>query len=168
MQRLIPLLFFLSLLFACTWRSELEEPAPRLPTVDAAPEATTATKTSTPTSTSPSATGCHVKIEAVVKGEVYRGPPPPTPSQANDPTYWELYDKYSHGDFHLACEYKVRLNGALYLHEHYFNNTMRDLDESHCEASVQEVEESIRSFTDHCTDLHAGEYWGFRLKPLSP
>jgi hypothetical protein len=108
----------------------------------------------------------------LVDAAEYRGPGPMTPALsdtlAKDPKLARTYNAKSHGDHHIQCTYRVKVNGKPYTHTHVIGNTFREYETSRCDEVRDEVAQSIISFTKECADLHAGEYWGFKLDPVPP
>lgn len=115
----------------------------------------------------PPASFCQVQVQSVLSAEAFRGSGPPSPANQamrNDPR-WQAEE---HGESHVQCRYRVELRGRAYAYLHVVSTTPRGVGspQSLCEGLRAEVEARIRSFTEQCVDLSAGEYYGYRLEPL--
>lgn len=102
-------------------------------------------------------------IEAVLSAEVYRGSPPKSQSQIDTE---KAYTGYREDDDHflkyVACTYQVRIAGKRYSYQEYFNDIAQQdkLSKATCEAERAKLEEHIEAFTERCTNLRRGEYYG--------
>lgn len=112
-----------------------------------------------------------VAVIELLDAQVFRGTPE---SQAlwdslDTPEEQEYYDSESHGEQYLRCTFEVRIGGAAYLYEHngHQSTSDDDLDAALCETPEEaaDVIKDVELFTDNCTDLHGGEYWGEFLRP---
>ncbi len=139
------------------------------------PSASAAQPASDPVPTSDSGS-CKVSVVRVIEAAVYRGPGVDSPMRQKSlesmpPEQRDRWRGRDHGVKHLACTYALRVSGKLYRYRHNggqdFTNSF-DLDPSTCskDETKREVEEEVREVTKQCSDLHAGEYWGYRLDPL--
>ncbi len=82
----------------------------------------------------------------------------------SSPGMGRAYNRYSHGDHHLNCTYRLAINGVNYEYDRIIGNTGRIYDESHCEKITAEMPEHVRSITKQCTDIEGGAYYGFVFK----
>jgi hypothetical protein len=118
---------------------------------------------------------CVVAIDRLIEAAIYRGPGVDSPARQKTieslpPDKQRRWAGRDHSVKHLACTYSVSVNGTRYRHRHNGGQDFGadELDTATCssDAMRREVEKSIRDFTKECRDLHAGEYWGYRLEPL--
>lgn len=140
------------------------------------PSASAGEPASEPLPTSDSG-ACQVSVVRVIGAAVYRGPGVDSPMRQKSlesmpPEQRDRWRGRDHGVKHLACTYALRVSGKLYRYRHNggqdFTNSF-DLDPATCskDETQREVEKEVRDFTKQCSDLHAGEYWGYRLDPLA-
>ena len=115
---------------------------------------------------------CRVRVETLLSAARYRGPGPTSPMEEAmrraDPARARQLDAIGHGDQHVQCRYRVSVQGRTYAYVHVVADTFHQIadDAAHCRSITSEVEARVRSFTEQCLDLRAGEYWGYRLDPL--
>ena len=113
-----------------------------------------------------SAQRCHVEISEVLAATIYRGPPNLAQILQNHPEHADRILAESHGDHHLACIYRVQLNGKAYRYQIEFPDTLRKLDEGYCAGSAakKQAKRSILSLTRTCRDPEAQATWGHSLE----
>jgi hypothetical protein len=120
---------------------------------------------------------CEVRVTGVSEARVYGGPGVDSPMRAESirrlpPKTAQKWASRDHAYSHLACTYSVRVNGKTYRYRHNAGQALGrgKLDPATCSTDETrvEVEAQVANFTKQCSNLHAGEYWGYRLDPIAP
>ena len=115
---------------------------------------------------------CDIAVEALLDANVYRGSPSSPmkyESYRRDPRSARMAQGIDHGAHYLSCNWRVRVNDARYRYEHTSHggpaNSELRADLCSARAEAQATVNDIARFTDHCADLHRGEYYGDVLVP---
>lgn len=86
-----------------------------------------------------------------------------------DPAQARFENGISHGAQHIECTFDVTVNGASYTYVHHAQGDAYELGitEALCKTDDErtKVLAAIHAFTEECTDLRRGEYWGEVLVP---
>lgn len=130
-------------------------------------------KPSAPPLASQTSPGCDVAVEALLESNVFRGSPQ---SQAvldahrASPDQGRLAAGIDHGAEYLSCTWRVRVNGDTYRYKRASHGgpASGTLRATVCaeRAEAEETAAAIHRFTDACSDLQRGAYYGDILEPI--
>jgi hypothetical protein len=166
---------------SATARVAVDVPAPSSPPVISlggvkalAPSASAAASNAPPLAIRRVA-GCEVVVESLVDANVFRGSPRSQMTAdmyARDPDFERFSEGADHGAQYLSCTWVLRIDGARFRYKRasHTGPAIHRIEPSLCSerAEADATAEDVQRFTQACTNLRGGEYYGDILEPITP